>query len=695
MGTERSRVFTMRKTVKLFLALWLLVTMYQSMLGVYRPVHGAVSSSSYQTLLEDDFSSGLDKWNILQGTWKVSGGELQGSSEQGAGMITAGDVAWKDYIFTVGFRSPSNSPLKILVRWQDAANYYKLVVTSSHIEVWLVRNGNARMLYRELDSFYVDQTKPDDLKIRIHGAVPTISIYHYGYPEITVKDLSGESVPSGKIGFSVEQGTTAAFRDVKVTTLHADVVGPQRVILLLVEYPDIKHTLSPDQIYANVFPTLNQYFTEVSYNQTWIIGQVTPSWKMLQNPSTYYGLSTVTGPGWSKGRAVTFLHDAIMAWDKEIDFNKYDYVFVAGAGESIWGYTDFQEVLATTNDGVTITGATAQRESYTWTVYAHEFGHLALGLPDLYSYGIAFTGPSDYRVAAIYAGPWDLMSRSNERPQIGSWGKIHAGWILDGGVLELLPGQEGAALIQPLEKPTAGVEAVVIYLNFTTYFIIENRQPVGFDKVLPDKGILVSYVDEGKYWRGNGPVVVQDAHPESGPRWQLPHPTFNIGTNAVSQYTNNTYNIAVSLLDMVNDSYIVAFGRPEDMSKAKAAYQTAKDSLQQAQLLIDETSDYQSPEARNLALQGRDRYTLAKEALTRGSLGFFNQTISYATDSIGLLQKAKQTEQEFLKASGTQTQIFQPSEQVPLMLAAPIIIAAAACILVIVYVRRRRKPKTT
>jgi M6 family metalloprotease-like protein len=693
-------VRTMRKTVKLFLAFCLLLTVSESMLGSNHPVIGAVNSSTYQTLFEDDFSTGMDKWSPIVGTWNVIDRELHGSSNQDrgvvyppqhrVGMIWAGDGSWTDYIFSVGFRSLlSSKPVEVLFRWQDAGNYYKIVVTSSHMEIWITRHENSSMLYREPDSYLINQTEPDDISIKIHGSIPTISVYHHGYPEITVKDLSGQSLASGKIGFSVEPGTYTAFRDVKVTTLHADLVGAQKVILLLVEYPDLKHTLSPEQIYANVFPTLNAYYTEVSYNQTWIIGKITPSWKMLQNTSTYYDLSSVTSSGWSKGRDVTFISDAIRAWDREVDFSEYDYVFIAGAGNSIWGYTDFQVPLATTDDGVTITGATAQREVYDWTIYAHEFGHLALGLPDLYSYEIAFTRPSDYRAAAIYVGPWDLMSRSDNRPQIGSWAKIHAGWIPDSTVLELLPGQNGAAMIQPLERPTSGVDAVIVYIDGVRYFIVENRQPVGFDRVLPDRGILISYVDESKYWRGNGPVVVQDAHPESGPRWQLPHPTFNLGPNAIPEYTNSTYNVSVSLLDMVNDSYVVAFGKPGDMSAAKTAYQTAKQSLKQAQLLLIEASNYQSPEATAITQQAKEKYALATETLSRGSLGFFNETKSYANDSIMLLQKAQQTEEAFLRQKGSETHTSRPSEELPIVIAIPIIAAAAMTILFIAYIRRK------
>ena len=155
------------------------------------------------------------------------------------------------------------------------------------------------------------------------------------------------------------------------------------------------------------------------------------------------------------------------------------------------------------------------------------------------------------------------MSRSDDRPQIGAWGKIKLGWIPPGRILELLPGQQGAiATIDPLEIKTSGIQSIIVYLNATTYFLIENRQPIGFDKVLPDKGVLVSYVDEAKCWRGDGPVVVQDASPETGPRWQLLHPTLDIAPGKRDRLANQTYDLAIGLLGKQGDSYKITVGNP-------------------------------------------------------------------------------------------------------------------------------------
>jgi M6 family metalloprotease-like protein len=550
-------------------------------------VHAVVSQSSYRTLLEDDFSQGLAKWHPVAGNWVIQNGELQGASNQTQGIVSAGDTSWTDYILSVRVKSLTNSTDILLVRFQDSSNYYRLILLRDHMEIWLRRQGSDQLIYRETPWGYSLQTTDwHDVRVKIYGTAPTITAYIDNYPEITVKDLSGQAIPNGMVGLSVNRGTSSAFRAVKTTTLHPDSTGAQRIILLLVEFPDVKHNLTSDQVYQDVFPKLNQYYTQVSYNQTWIVGAVTSGWKILLKPSSYYDIAKITGSGLKNGRDIEFLKDAILAWDNETDYRKYDYVFVAGPRNSVWGYTWFQVLIAKTNDGITVTAATAQSENQAWDVYAHEFSHLSLGLPDLYSYAIAFSGPPDYRQAAIYVGPWDLMSRADPRPGIGAWGKIHVGWISQDRILEIHPGKQGAATVIPLEESPLGTQAILVYVSPTTYFVIENREQIGFDSGLPDKGILVTYVDEGKYWLGNGPVVVQDANPGSGPRWQLPHPTFDVGPTAKPQYTNGTFNLSMSLLDKFsNGSYVIAVGRPDSMDAAKSAYlglSEAADAIQKA-----------------------------------------------------------------------------------------------------------------
>jgi hypothetical protein len=225
------------------------------------------------------------------------------------------------------------------------------------------------------------------------------------------------------------------------------------------------------------------------------------------------------------------------------------------------------------------------------------------------------------------------MSRANLRPQIGAWGKIHVGWITENRIRELYLNQQGAATLNPLENPTSGIQAITIYLTPTTYFVVEDRQQVGFDSILPDKGILASYVNEAKYWLGNGPVVVQDANPTSGPRWQLLHPTFDIGLQSKSLYTNQTFNLAVYLLDRFpNGSYVVAFGKPDSMEMAKAAYKNLNEAKAAIQNASASGKAQGSAQAQATLAQAWQRF-LSGDFQLAGTLANQSKTTSAQTNS--------------------------------------------------------------
>jgi len=111
-------------------------------------------------------------------------------------------------------------------------------------------------------------------------------------------------------------------------------------------------------------------------------------------------------------------------------------------------------------------------------------------------------------------GPWDIMSqhfvRRGEPPQgVSSFTKIRLGWIAKHQVQITKPGETLFASLSPLSK---GGQLLVakIPLDDWTYYLIENRQPIGFDKMLPDSGILISEVDP-RVREGSGTVRVKSA----------------------------------------------------------------------------------------------------------------------------------------------------------------------------------------
>ena len=130
-------------------------------------------------------------------------------------------------------------------------------------------------------------------------------------------------------------------------------------------------------------------------------------------------------------------------------------------------------------------------------VYAHEFGHV-LGLPDLYD-----RDASDGNSEGL--GEWCLMASGSwmgwagDTPaHMSSWCKIQMGWIEPTVVDNNANNMEIAQLVT---SPST-LKIWEDDYNWSRYFLIENRQAVGFDSELNGPGLLIYHVDEN---RGYGP----------------------------------------------------------------------------------------------------------------------------------------------------------------------------------------------
>ncbi|MBK6900429.1 MAG: M6 family metalloprotease domain-containing protein [bacterium] len=180
-----------------------------------------------------------------------------------------------------------------------------------------------------------------------------------------------------------------------------------------------------------------------------------------------------------------------------------------GDDDDIWSHAwSFSTPLATA-DGVALKRYTvepeesADGEQITMGVFAHEYGHV-LGLPDLYD--------TDYSTGGV--GEWCLMGsgswgrRAGDAPgssptHLSAWCKAQLGWVDPVAVVAALPG----AVVPPAEIEPAAYR--VFRGGVATgdeYFLVENRQPLGFDAALTRRqvdfgldgaaGLVVYHVDE-------------------------------------------------------------------------------------------------------------------------------------------------------------------------------------------------------
>lgn len=124
-------------------------------------------------------------------------------------------------------------------------------------------------------------------------------------------------------------------------------------------------------------------------------------------------------------------------------------------------------------------------------VFTHELGH-GFGLPDLYAVG------GDH--AAV--GQWGLMATGSwgcpggfdpSRPcQMGAWSRVALGWA---DVITLPFGADHGTIA--VDPALSGGSVYRVNTGTDDYFLLENRQPEGFDGSLPDGlgGLLVWQID--------------------------------------------------------------------------------------------------------------------------------------------------------------------------------------------------------
>jgi hypothetical protein len=141
-------------------------------------------------------------------------------------------------------------------------------------------------------------------------------------------------------------------------------------------------------------------------------------------------------------------------------------------------------------------------------VFCHEFGHL-LGMPDLYDTDYSSNGLGNFCLMA--AGSWGRVTESDPPGSCPvhpcAWNKYLLGWITpesveQGGVDSVESARLAAAAASPAAyrvfSNPGGVDWRAGSIGSGEYFLVENRQRLGFDRGLPGSGLLVTHVDESQ-----------------------------------------------------------------------------------------------------------------------------------------------------------------------------------------------------
>jgi M6 family metalloprotease-like protein len=376
-----------------------------------------------------------------------------------------------------------------------------------------------------------------------------------------------------------------------------------KVIVILAEFPDAKHTIPRDDIYKRIFVDVKAYYDEVSYGRLSIEGDVIGDWVMMPKPFQYYG-DLFSFSGAIQQKRIELARDVIRDVDSKVDFRGYDRAIIIVPNVSIVGYALTENFG--TNDGATIKYCTVQREDQTSALFAHELGH-TIGLPDLYDHVLRDQLKSGD--GAIYVGPWCLMSTT--------WGgSVHfcaysklLGNLIDPKRMEIVQrGTTEVVTLQPLEVKTEALQIVKIPLSNERYYLVEIRRKIRLDKLLPDEGMLITLVDSSI--QGDGFLKVIDAQTETK---ALGDATFDIrpGKNNVFADTDN--NLAIIAILIKDDVYLICVtpvDKAEEVAKLSDLLNKAESEVSQA-----DGAGFVSPSAKLLLQQAHEKLAAAHESL--------------------------------------------------------------------------------
>ncbi len=288
------------------------------------------------------------------------------------------------------------------------------------------------------------------------------------------------------------------------------------VPLILVEFPDANAVYEPSEFdsimnqkgythlnYENT-GSFRDFYQEISYDQFLPIAEVS-NWFMAPNGHDYYSYNN----GYTRVRQlVREMVDSLEA--SGFDWSGFDndgdgYVDALnlihqgpGAEEgdysNIWSHKSSLGNLAVNYDGVIINSYNISPEIQNGNivaigVLAHEFGH-ALGLPDLYDTDYSSTGSG--KLALMASGSWGTSGNSPWYPAtMVGWCKNELGWV---EVVEITDDQIDVTVQQTYSNNT------VIRVNHSQvseeYWLIENRQKIGSDTLMPTPGLTIWHIND-------------------------------------------------------------------------------------------------------------------------------------------------------------------------------------------------------
>lgn len=332
------------------------------------------------------------------------------------------------------------------------------------------------------------------------------------------------------------------------------------------------------------------YYKEVSYGLLNVVITESPKIYQLPYPMSRYG-------GGTTPTIESLIYDSVSAAKADVDFTQYDAVLIvhAGIGQEtdqtgtktgdLWSlYYNIGSQICQNADaasgcldvklkgGAVINEAIIMPQTDSRTsllvdplgVYVHEFGHW-LGLPDLYC-----TSSSGAFCPSEGVGDWSLMDegsynadptthiRGSAPAHLDAWSLKFLGWVTPqeistSGTNTLITLHAIESSVTLTVPGTNIIKARASTANPNEYFLIENRQKIGFDAGLPGHGLLVWLVNDDVVTPNLSSNTVDSSFPNPGlllmeadNDWTLMNPaTMEFGSKG-DPYPGSTNNTALT-----------------------------------------------------------------------------------------------------------------------------------------------------
>lgn len=363
------------------------------------------------------------------------------------------------------------------------------------------------------------------------------------YKHVDVKELFAKAAPKMAQANARRATRRAAMRKAKIGGDHIEYKGKKKGLIILTQFKDKKFAFGHNKTFyeevANAMElsaakkklgftgSVKKYFYDQSRGQFEldfdVVGPVT-----LDNDYAYYGAH---GGGDKDVRPGTMVAQACRKAAEELtnsgfDLKAYDwdnngyvdqvFILYAGKGEAsggdentIWPHeynleaSDFGKALRI-NDDLSFNTYACGCEIF-WDqigrditngigTICHEFSH-CLGLPDMYD-----TTGNNFGMSY-----WDIMDQGSYAgdqftpPSYTSFELAYAGWL---DPIEL----KEPTSVRGMRPIGDGGQTFVIYndANPNEYYLLENRQKVGWDAAMYGEGLLVLHVDyDANIWQWN------------------------------------------------------------------------------------------------------------------------------------------------------------------------------------------------